>query len=114
MAKRRMFSSDIVESDGFCLLKSSAQTLYFHLNMNADDDGVVDKWKTIMRYLRIKSEHLDALEKAGYIIRLDSGALFISDWLIHNKIRKDRYVAGQHSIELASLQLLPTGRYIKG
>ena len=51
MAKRRMFSIEIVESDAFCLMKASAQMLYFHLNMNADDDGVVDKWKSILRYI---------------------------------------------------------------
>ena len=114
MAKRRMISIDIVESDRFCTLKSSAQLLYFHLNMNADDDGVVDKWKSILRYLRIKREHLDSLIDAGYVIELDSGAMLISDWHIHNKIRRDRYVEGQHSHELDAIQLLPTGRYFKG
>ena len=113
MAKRRMISIDIVESDSFCVLKASAQALYFHLNMNADDDGVVDKWKSILRYLRIKREHLDSLIDAGYVVELESGALLISDWLIHNKIRQDRYIEGQHSNELGTLQLLPTGRYIK-
>ena len=114
MAKRRMFSIDIVESDCFCTLKASAQTLYFHLNMNADDDGVVDKWKSVLRYLRIRREHLEALISAGLVIELDSGAMLISDWLIHNKIRSDRYCKGQHSLELDALQLLPTGRYSKG
>ncbi len=114
MAKRRMIAIDIVESDRFCVLKSSAQLLYFHLNMNADDDGVVDKWKSILRCLRIKREHLDSLIDAGYVIELDSGALLISDWLIHNKIRRDRYVEGQYSRELATLKLLSNGRYIKG
>lgn len=109
-----MFSIEVIEADSFCLLKASAQTLYFHLNMNADDDGFVDKWKSILRYLRIKREHLDSLIDAGYVIELDSGALLISDWLIHNRIRHDRYVEGQHSLELATLQLLPTGRYFKG
>lgn len=113
MAKRRMFSIDVIESDAFCALKASAQLLYLHLNMNADDDGVVDKWKSILRYLRVKQEHLDALVDAGYIIKLDSGALLISDWLIHNKIRHDRYYEGQHSAEVDTVQLLPTGRYFK-
>ena len=114
MAKRRMISIDIVESDRFCTLKSSAQLLYFHLNMNADDDGVVDKWKSILRYLRIKREHLDSLIESGYVIELNSGALLISDWHIHNKIRRDRYVEGQYNSELAALKLLPSGRYING
>lgn len=114
MAKRRMFAIDVVESDAFCVLKASAQMLYLHLNMNADDDGIVDKWKNTLRYLGVKREHLDALIEAGFVIELESGALLISDWLIHNKIRQDRYVEGRHSIELESVQILPTGRYIKG
>ena len=113
MAKRRMFSIDVITSDNFSLLPSSAQKLYLHLNMYADDDGVVDKWKTISRYLRVKREHLDSLVKLGYVIELGDDLLLISDWLVHNKIRKDRYVPGQYSDKLASIKLLPTGRYIK-
>ena len=114
MAKRRMLSIDVIESDVFCTLKASAQVLYLHLNMNADDDGVVDKWKNILRYLRIKKEHLDSLVSTGYVIMLDSGALVISDWLIHNKIRRDRYTEGAYFEELELLQITPVGRYIKG
>ena len=87
--------------------------MYLPMVLNADDDGVVDKWKSILRYLRIKREHLDSLIDAGYVVELESGTLLISDWLIHNKIRRDRYIEGQHSSELGTLQLLPTGRYIK-
>ena len=76
-------------------------------------DGFVDMWRNVLRYLFIRKEHLDRLVECGYVIIFDDDLLLISDRLIHNKIRKDRYVAGQHSIELASLQLLPTGRYIK-
>ena len=114
MAKRRMFSIEIVESDAFCIMKASAQMLYFHLNMNADDDGIVDKWKSVLRYLRVKREHLDSLIDAGYVIALDCGALLISDWLIHNKIRQDRYTQGRYSYDLDALQILPNGRYTKG
>lgn len=113
MAKRRMLSIDVIESDAFCSLKASAQVLYLHLNLNADDDGVVDKWKNILRYLRIKREYLDSLIDAGYVIMLDSGALVISDWLIHNKIRRDRYVEGAYFDKVQELEITPTGRYFK-
>ena len=114
MAKRRMLSSDVIESDGFCLLSPSAQMIYLHLNLNADDDGIVDKWKSVLRYLRVRSEHLTSLITAGYVIELDSGALLISDWLIHNKIRHDRYVPSAYRSELETMQIQPTGRYFKG
>ena len=63
MAKRRMLSVDLISSDAFCVLSSSAQMLYLHLNMNADDDGVVDKWKAILRYLRVKKRPPRFLDK---------------------------------------------------
>ena len=39
MANRRMFSLDVVATDKFIELPVSAQCLYFHLGMRADDDG---------------------------------------------------------------------------
>ena len=41
MAKRRMFSLDVVDTDSFLDLPASSQSLYFHLGMRADDDGFV-------------------------------------------------------------------------
>lgn len=113
MAKRRMINTEVVLSDVFCNLTPSAQALYYQLNMNADDDGIVDKWKNILRYLRIRQEHLDSLIRLGYVIELESGALLISDWLLHNKIRSDRYVEGRHKDELKTVQIHKNGRYFK-
>ena len=45
MARKRMFSEDIVESDAFLSLSKEAQLLYFHLNMRADDEGFVNNIK---------------------------------------------------------------------
>ena len=43
MAERRMFSKTVTESDSFyCDISVEAQCLYFHLSMNADDDGFVN------------------------------------------------------------------------
>ena len=114
MAKRRMFDKSIVETDSFCRLSKSAQALYFHLNMLADDDGIVDMWKSLLRYLTVKRVHLDSLIDAGYVIELDSGALLISDWLLHNTIRRDRYTESRYKSDLSTVQLLPNGRYFKG
>lgn len=114
MAKKRMFDTTIIESDSFCQLSKSAQTLYFHLNMLADDDGIVDMWKSLLRYLVVKRVHLDSLIDAGYIIELDSGALLISDWLLHNTIRRDRYNESRYKNDLSTVQILANGRYFKG
>ena len=41
MAKRRMFSLDVTDTDKFLDMPTSSQALYFHLGMHADDDGFV-------------------------------------------------------------------------
>ena len=113
MAKRRMFNVSIIESDSFCSLPPSAQALYMHLVMNADDDGFVDMWKSLLRYLKTRRQNLDALVDSGYVILFDDGVLLISDWLTHNKIRLDRYTEGRYSDKLDTLITQPNGRYIK-
>lgn len=49
MAQKRMFTMKIVDSDAFLDMPMSAQCLYFHLNMRADDDGFIGNPKRIMR-----------------------------------------------------------------
>ena len=39
MAERRMFTKKVTDDDNFMALSSSAQALYLHLSMSADDDG---------------------------------------------------------------------------
>ena len=113
MAKRRMFSNEVVESDAFCSLHLSAQSLYFHLCMNADDDGFVDKWKSILRYLKVKSPMLDELIEAGLLIDFPDEVLLVSDWRRHNTIKLDRYAKSSYSHYLTSLLQHPNGRYFK-
>ena len=52
MAERRMFTAKIVESDDFTEMPFSAQCLYFHLNMNADDDGFLNNAKRYASQLK--------------------------------------------------------------
>jgi len=42
MAERRMFSKQIIDSDMFLDMPVSAQALYFHLAMRADDEGFLN------------------------------------------------------------------------
>ena len=114
LAKRRMFSVEIVESDAFCSLPASAQSLYLHLCMNADDEGFVDKWKSILRYLGVKRGMLDLLINAGYVIVFGEDVLLIADWRRHNLIRLDRYSKSSYIHLLDTLDVQPNGRYIKG
>ena len=47
-----MFCLDIVNSDAFLDMPLSAQALYFHLGMRADDDGFIGNPKSIQRQWR--------------------------------------------------------------
>lgn len=91
MAKRRMFSLDIVDTDRFLDLPLSAQALYFHLGMRADDDGFISSPKRITKMAGSNTKDLDLLIDEGFIIQFDSGVCVIADWRINNSIRKDRH-----------------------
>lgn len=114
MAKRRMLSIPIVETDKFYRLSAATQAFYMHLNLNADDDGIVDKVNLIMNQMRLQKKYYRELVDGGYIIELDEGLVVITHWHQHNKIRKERYVEGEYQDRLLSLSLQENGRYIKG
>ena len=39
MAKKRMFSTDMVDTDAFLNMPGGAKLLYFYLGTHGDDDG---------------------------------------------------------------------------
>lgn len=92
MAQRRMVSNTIVKSARFLKMPPTSQNLYFHLIMNADDDGVVEAFP-IMRMIGSTEDDLKILmdKKFVYVLN-DDLVTFINNWTEHNKIRKDRKV----------------------
>lgn len=91
MAQKRMFDKTITNSDSFLEMPDSTQNLYFHLNMEADDDGFVDNWKSIMKMTGKKDDDLKLLIAKQFIIPFESGVIVIKHWRINNYLRKDRY-----------------------
>lgn len=91
MAERRMFAKTIIDSDAFLDMPVTAQLLYFHLAMRADDDGFINKPKTIMRMCGCKEDDIKVLFAKQFIIPFESGIVVIRHWKIHNYIQKDRY-----------------------
>ena len=49
MARRRMFSKDIVVTDKFITMPTTSRCLYFELAMQADDDGFVRNPKGVAK-----------------------------------------------------------------
>lgn len=91
MANRRMFSKRIISSARFMKLTKDAQVLYFHLCLNADDDGAVEGFP-VRRSIGIEEDAYANLEGRGFITVLDreNEVFYINDWNEHNRIRADR------------------------
>ena len=49
-----MFSSQIIDSDAFQDMPLSAQALYFHLGMKADDDGFLGNPKRVQKMIGLQ------------------------------------------------------------
>ncbi|WP_024295639.1 hypothetical protein [Lacrimispora indolis] len=91
MANRRMFSLDVVDTDNFLEMSATAQNLYFHLGMRADDDGFVSSPKKIAKVVNCGEDDLRLLVMKGYIQPFESGVIVIRHWGQNNYIQKDRY-----------------------
>src|SRR3990167_8000153 len=102
MAQRRMFSPDIVESEEFLSMPISSQALYFHLGMNADDDGFINPRPT-MRVANISDDDLKVLLAKRFLLPFETGVVVIKHWLIHNMIRADRYKPTRYLEEKSTL-----------
>ncbi|HEN6893863.1 TPA: phage protein [Streptococcus agalactiae] len=104
MAQRRMFSRKITETDRFLEMPLSSQALYFHLNMGADDEGFIDKAKTIQRTIGASDDDMKLLIAKGFLIPFDSGVVVICHWRIHNYIQSDRFQSTLYQSEKAQLE----------
>lgn len=99
-----MFSKKITETDSFLDMPLSSQALYFHLNMGADDEGFVDKAKTIQRTIGASGDDMKLLIAKGFLIPFDSGVVVIRHWRIHNYIQADRFQATIYQDEKGQLE----------
>ena len=90
MAKKRMFSLDIVDTDKFLDMPATTQSLYFHLGVRADDEGFVSSPRKIVTLSNCGMDDLRLLASKGYIIPFESGVIVITDWHINNWVRADR------------------------
>ena len=111
MAERRMFAKTIIDSDAFLDMPITAQLLYFHLSMRADDDGFINKPKSIMRMVGCKDDDIKLLFAKKFLIPFESGVVVIKHWRIHNYIRKDTYTETKYKEEKSSLELDENNAY---
>lgn len=108
---RRMFSPQIVSSDAFLDMPISSQALYFHLNMNADDDGFVGNPKKILRIIGGTDDDIKLLLAKRFILGFADGVIVVKHWLIHNLIRADLYKETLYKKHKLTLGLNENGAY---
>lgn len=111
MAQRRMFSKKVTDTDAFLDMPLSTQCLYFHLNMEADDDGFLGNTNTVRRKIGASEDDLKLLIAKGFLIPFENGVVVIKDWRIHNYIRKDTYNTTIYTDERQRLEQDETGSY---
>ena len=111
MAERRMFAKSVIDSDLFLDMPLSAQCLYFHLAMRADDDGFVNCTKKVVRLLGASDDDLKLLAAKQFVLTFQSGVIVIRHWRVHNYLRADRYKPTECQHERAMLDVENGGAY---
>jgi len=92
MANRRMIARDVVGLDEFITLPYSAQALFLHLTVEADDGGFIGASERVLRLSGCTRDDLETLIEKGFLIRFDSGVVVLRHWRIANTLKNDRKV----------------------
>ena len=79
--------------------------------MRAEDDGFVNKPKSLMRMVGCKDDDLKLLFVKKFLIPFESGVVVIKHWKIHNYIRKDTYTETKYKAEKSTLELDENSAY---
>jgi hypothetical protein len=111
MANRRMFNKEIVNSDAFSSMPISSQALYFHLGMEADDDGFINNPLRVVRTINVSADDLKVLQAKRFIIDFNTGIIVIKHWRKNNQIRTDRYKETNYLEEASQLYVKKDGTY---
>jgi len=111
MRNRRMTSVSVIRSDFFLDMPLSAQALYFQLNAEADDDGIVGNPKSVMRLIGANLNDFDILLAKKFLIKFEDGTIAIKHWRVNNTIPKDRYKPTEYQENMSLLYLKDNGIY---
>ncbi len=111
MAKKRMTTTQITDSDDFISMPSPAQALYLHLNNGADDDGFNNQVQMAMYKAHASIDDLKILLTKRFILQFESGVIVIKHWRMANSLRKDRYTPTVFQEEIKQLDIKDNGSY---
>ena len=111
MGDRRMLTRKVTDDDHFMSLSASAQALYLHLSMSADDDGFCNQVALCMFKAHASVGDLESLLTLRYLYQFESGVIVIKHWRMANALRKDRYTPTVWQKEFSMLRLKDNGSY---
>ena len=111
MARRRMISLDVIDTDLFIDMPVTSRLLYYELCIRADDDGFVGSPKKIQSIVKCSDDDFKVLITKNFIIPFENGVIVIRDWKVHNYIPKDRYKPTIYQKEMKLLDIDCNGSY---
>lgn len=92
MGDRRMISRTVVDSARFLKMPATSQNLYFHLVVNADDDGIVEAYR-VMAMCKAHEDDLRVLVGKQFVQILNEDLVtYIIHWRQMNVLRADRKI----------------------
>lgn len=111
MAQRRMFSLKVVDTDAFCEMPSSAQNLYFHIGMRADDEGFYAGVKGLMAKIHASIDDLNVLLARSYLLDRGDGVYVVKHWKMNNYLQIDRIKETEYEEKRIGLYTKKDGSY---
>ena len=111
MATKRMFSKEIVSSDAFLDMPTSSQLLYFHLGMEADDDGFIGNPKKVSRFIGASDDDLKILLSKKFLLIFDSGVVVVKHHRMNNNWDKYNCKRTVYLEEFSQLQIKENKAY---
>lgn len=111
MANKRMIAKEMLESDDFTSMSANARLLYVYMVVYADDDGIVDNPKNIVRMAQAVEGDIKQLIENELVIPLGNKLLIVRDWLRFNKVQPSRYKPSVYAEAIESICVI-NGRYV--
>lgn len=103
MAKRRMFSLDVVDTDIFLEMPSTARLLYYDLGIRADDEGFITPQKVI-RTTGATTDDLKVLVGKQFVHIFEDGVIVILDWVEMNNIAPSKITISPYHNRIKTVQ----------
>lgn len=111
MANKRMIAKEMLESDDFTSMSANARLLYVYMVVYADDDGIVDNPKNIVRMAQAVEGDIKQLIENELVIPLGNKLLIVRDWLRFNKVQPSRYKPSVYAEAIENICVI-NGRYV--